>query len=91
MYFSAAHKCNVIQTEDPGGPIMKSNAVPKFLSILLVLVLLLTPVAPLAATGETPISLVPAIMAGNSVTLTMQVDSTWEGYFNGTITLTNTG
>jgi hypothetical protein len=47
--------------------------------------------APVIATGEAPVSLVPALMTGNTVSLTMQIDSAWEGYFNGTITLTNTG
>ena len=70
---------------------MKSNAIPKFLSILLVLVLLLTPIAPVVATVEEQSSLVPALMTGNTVSIAIQIDSEWEGYFNGTLTLTNIG
>lgn len=91
IYFFAEQR-NLCASKDPGGPIMKTNSLSsKCYSLLLILILLLTPIAPVIATGEAPVSLVPALMTGNTVSLAMQIDSTWEGYFNATITLTNTG
>ena len=60
-------------------------------SFILVFTMMLMPITPVAATGEPSVELVPSLITGNTVSLEMLIDSAWEGYFNGTITLENTG
>lgn len=60
-------------------------------SLILVFTMLFIPIAPVAATGEPSVELVPSLITGNTVYLEMLIDSIWDGYFNGTMTIKNTG